>query len=60
MKHVFATSGAKSRPVQLDVNGRKGRRAVCVLYGDAFRYEVLDLDDALEVEEEDEDGEDEV
>lgn len=60
VRHVFATSGSKARPIQLDVNGRKGRRAVCVLYGDAMRYEVLDLDDAMDVEEEDDDGEDEV
>lgn len=40
----------------VDVNGRKGRRAICVLYGDAMRYEVLDLDAAMgEDEEEDED-----
>lgn len=42
------------------MNGRKGRRAVCVLYGDAVRYDVLDLDDAMEGDEEDGDGEDEV
>lgn len=42
--------------MHVDVNGRKGRRAICVLYGDAMRYEVLDLDAAMgEDEEEDED-----
>lgn len=51
IKHVFATSGPKARPVHFDVNGRKGRRAICVLYGDAMRYDVLDLDAGLESEE---------
>lgn len=42
--------------MHVDVNGRKGRRAICVLYGDSMRYEVLDLDAAMgEDEEEDED-----
>lgn len=40
-KHRFA-SGAE--PVRLEVNGRKGRRVVCVLYGDRSRYSVFDLD----------------
>ncbi|KAJ6137253.1 Anaphase-promoting complex subunit 4 [Penicillium samsonianum] len=54
--HLFALHGPKARPVHVDVNGRKGRRAICVLYGDAMRYEVLDLDAAMgEDEEEDED-----
>lgn len=61
VRHVFATSGLKAKPVRVDVNGRKGRRAVCVLYGDAMRYDVLDLDAAMEDEEEDdlEEGESE-
>ncbi|CAG8234328.1 unnamed protein product [Penicillium salamii] len=54
LKHLFAAHGPKARPVHVDVNGRKGRRAVCVLYGDAMRYEVLDLDAAIEAEEEEE------
>lgn len=56
LRHVFATSGPKAKPVRIDVNGRKGRRAVCVLYGDAMRYDVLDLDAAM-VNEDDEEGE---
>lgn len=56
VRHVFATSGPKARPVQFDVNGRSGRRAICVLYGDAMRYDVLDLDAGIEDEEEDEAG----
>lgn len=56
-KHIFAAHGHKARPVHVDVNGRKGRRAVCVLYGDSMRYEVLDLDAAIE-EEGEQEGED--
>ncbi|KAL4893762.1 anaphase-promoting complex, cyclosome, subunit 4-domain-containing protein [Aspergillus ambiguus] len=44
VKHVFPASGSKGRPLRVDVNGRRGRRAICVLYGDSMRYEVLDLD----------------
>lgn len=55
IKHVFATTGPKANPIHADVNGREGRRAICVLYGDALRYDVLDLDGAMEEEEEEED-----
>lgn len=51
VRHVFAVTGPKARPIRLDVNGRKDRRAVCVLYGDGMRYDVLDLDAAMENEE---------
>jgi anaphase-promoting complex subunit 4 len=44
-KHMFA-SGVE--PVRLEVNGRKGRRVVCVLYGDRSRYSVFDLDTVSE------------
>ena len=57
VRHAFAVSGSKSKPVHVDVNGRKGRRAVCVLYGDGMRYDVLDLDAAMENEEVDEESE---
>jgi anaphase-promoting complex subunit 4 len=62
VRHLFATSGLKAKPIRIDVNGRKGRRAVCVLYGDAMRYDVLDLDAAMDDEEDEEEleGEDEV
>ncbi|KAJ5491352.1 hypothetical protein N7539_002919 [Penicillium diatomitis] len=45
--HTFASAGPNSSPVRIDVNGRAGRRAVCVLYGDGMRYDVLDLDAAI-------------
>lgn len=49
--HAFALSGPKSRPVRIDVNGRRGRQAVCVVYGDGMRYEVLDMDTEMGDEE---------
>lgn len=59
MKHSFAAAGAGrgNRPVRVDVNGRRGRRAVCAVYGDGMRYEVFDMD--AEVVDEDDDGDDE-
>ncbi|KAJ5126704.1 hypothetical protein N7448_007483 [Penicillium atrosanguineum] len=59
IRHAFTVSGSKTKPVHLDVNGRKSRRAVCVLYGDGMRYDVLDLDAAMENEEEDEEEDEE-
>ncbi|KAJ5693690.1 hypothetical protein N7536_004102 [Penicillium majusculum] len=56
--HLFAPHGPKARPVHVDVNGRKGRRAICVLYGDSMRYEVLDLDAAMGEDEDEEEDED--
>ncbi|RAL05167.1 putative anaphase-promoting complex component Cut20/Apc4 [Aspergillus ibericus CBS 121593] len=54
IKHAFVGGKGKGKPIKVDVNGRRGRRAICVLYGDAMRYEVLDLDAELEDEEDDE------
>ncbi|TQB77042.1 anaphase promoting complex subunit 4 [Monascus purpureus] len=53
IKHTFPQSGPKSRPVRIEVNGHKSRRAVCVLYAEGLRYEVFDLDTEMgdEVEE---------
>ncbi|EFR04173.1 hypothetical protein MGYG_07180 [Nannizzia gypsea CBS 118893] len=46
--HSFAPSASEREPVHLEVNGRRGRRVVCVLYADGRRYSVLDLDSALD------------
>ncbi|KAF7117392.1 hypothetical protein CNMCM5793_006294 [Aspergillus hiratsukae] len=54
IKHAFAVSGQKARPSRFDANGRKGRRAICVLYGDGLRYEVLDMDAEMADEDESE------
>ena len=57
-RHVFPTSGSKSKPLRIDVNGRESRRAACVLYRDAIHYDVFDLDGVLvEGSEEGSDGE---
>lgn len=60
VKHAFPSPGPNARPIHIDVNGRKGRRAVCVLYGDGKRYDVLDLDAEMEEEDGDVIGEEEV
>lgn len=47
------------RPVELEINGRKGRRAVCVIYEGGRSFDVFDLDNwdgDDEEEEEEEDG----
>ncbi|PYI23859.1 putative anaphase-promoting complex component Cut20/Apc4 [Aspergillus violaceofuscus CBS 115571] len=60
IKHSFVGAKGKARPVRIDVNGRRGRRAICVMYGDGMRYEVLDLDAEIgNDEDEDEDGDEE-
>ena len=61
MKHSFAAAGAGrgNRPVRVDVNGRRGRRAVCAVYGDGMRYEVFDMDAEVVDEEEDDDEDNE-
>ena len=51
IKHRFAAGGVKAKPARIDVNGRQGRRAICVMYGDGLRYEVLDLDAEVEEDE---------
>jgi anaphase-promoting complex subunit 4 len=63
--HTFPSSGPKSRPMRIEVNGRQGRRVACVLYSDQQHYDILDIDshsrrdnDINEEEEEDDDYED--
>ena len=36
--------GVSWTPERMEVNGRKGRRAICVLAQDRFHYRVYDLD----------------
>lgn len=44
-RHVFDHNGpAAERPARLEVNGRKGRRAVCVLDEQRTQYTIFDLD----------------
>ena len=50
IRHVFPRTGPNANPIYVEVNGRKGRRAVCVMYGNALRYDVLDMDAVIEAE----------
>lgn len=43
-------------PGSLEVNGRKGRRVICIISQDRLRYVLFDLDSS---HEEDTDGDDE-
>ena len=45
-------AGVSWAPERIEVNGRKGRRVVCVFAQDRFHYRVYDLDGAAEVETE--------
>ena len=47
LMHQFGQQQRQSRPRKLEVNGRKGRRVVCVLDQDGMRYEIFDLDSVL-------------
>lgn len=46
-RHTFLGDRA-SQPGTLEVNGRKGRRVLCVLDQDGLRYRVFDLDSNAE------------
>ena len=46
-RHIFPKESA-SQPDKLEVNGRKGRRVVCVLDQDGLRYRVFDLDSSTD------------
>ncbi|MCJ1284818.1 hypothetical protein MMC26_004155 [Xylographa opegraphella] len=43
IQHTFP-SGSSWTPERIEVNGRKGRRAVCVVAQDRTRYRIYDLD----------------
>ncbi|PGH35384.1 anaphase-promoting complex subunit 4 [[Emmonsia] crescens] len=58
VRHTFPQQGGME-PVELQVNGRKGRRVVCVLYADGLRYSVFDMDSSGSGEEEEEEEEEE-
>ena len=49
-RHVFDLSSGAKAPSELEVNGRKGRRAVCVLEDD-IKFTVFDLDSGQPDEE---------
>ena len=43
IQHTFH-SGPSSAPESIEVNGRKGRRAICVVTEDRTHYRIFDLD----------------
>ena len=48
-RHTFDHNvPAQERPATLEVNGRKGRRVVCVLDEQRTRYTIFDLNDRAE------------
>ena len=52
--HTFEAGNPTWTPWRLEVNGRKGRRAVCVISQDRLRYILYDLDSSHEEDEEEE------
>ena len=52
--------GVSWTPERLDVNGRKGRRVICVLAQDRFHYRVYDLDSSSETQDAGTEGSDEI
>ncbi|KAI9847251.1 MAG: hypothetical protein M1830_007395, partial [Pleopsidium flavum] len=46
-RHTFPREGS-FQPERLEVNGRKGRRVVCVLDQDKLHYRVFDLDSSAD------------
>lgn len=62
-RHSFDVKGQDTgRPARVEVNGRKGKRVVCVLDEQGSQYTIFDLDHSAQDDEkgEDEDGGDEV
>ena len=50
VRHSFPNDPGWS-PERMEINGRHGRRAVCILAQDALRYRVYDLDSAPNTDE---------
>ena len=57
IRHSFPPDPLK-KAMKLEVNGRKGRRVVCVLYDDLTSYAVYDIDSSARQEPEEDDGAD--
>ena len=61
-RHVFPV-GVSWAPETMDINGRKGRRVMCVVAQDKKRYRIYDVDshpDLEELENVGDDGNDDV
>ena len=50
VKHLFSRAGHLWKPSFLELNGRKGRRAICVVSQDKLRYALLDMDSSHDPE----------
>ena len=50
VQHVFPT-GLAWTPERIEINGRRGRRIICVVAKDKTRYRIHDLDSPHEAEE---------
>jgi anaphase-promoting complex subunit 4 len=57
-RHHFSVDDGFT-PEKIEVNGRKGRRVVCVLGADRLHYKMFDLDSAVDTAAEAEDEEEE-
>ena len=44
-------AGVTWTPERIEINGRKGRRVICVLAQDRFHYRVYDLDSSSEIQD---------
>lgn len=53
-------SGVSWTPKRMEVNGRKGRRVICIVAQDNFHYRVYDLDSATETQDLGPEGSDEL
>lgn len=52
--------GVSWTPERMEVNGRKGRRVICIVAQDNFHYRVYDLDSATETRDLGPEGSDEL
>lgn len=52
--------GVSWTPERMEVNGRKGRRVICIIAQDNFHYRVYDLDSATETQDLGPEGSDEL
>ena len=50
VRHTFP-HGLEWAPEKIEINGRKGRRIVCVLAKDKINYRIYDIDSANEQDE---------
>lgn len=58
VQHIFPT-GLAWTPERIEINGRRGRRIICVVAKDKTRYRIHDLDSLHETEQAREDRSDE-